>query len=65
MVGQKLAALLANHPWFRVTSLAASERSTGKRYGELPWRLSIPCSAETAQLTVDTLKPGVGPRLVF
>ncbi|MGH9864331.1 MAG: aspartate-semialdehyde dehydrogenase [Candidatus Acidiferrales bacterium] len=64
-VGQQLAALLTNHPWFRVSWLAASERSTGKRYGELPWRLSNPCSAETAQLTVDTLKPGVGPQLVF
>jgi len=64
-VGQQFAALLANHPWFRVTWLAASDRSAGKRYGELPWRLPTPCSTETARLSVEGLKPGVGPRLVF
>lgn len=64
-VGQQLTALLSNHPWFRVTWLAASERSSGKRYGELPWHLATPCSPENAQLPVETLKPGVGPQLVF
>jgi aspartate-semialdehyde dehydrogenase len=64
-VGQQFAALLANHPWFRVTWLAASERSAGKFYGELPWRLPTPCSSDTARLSVDALKPGVGPKLVF
>ncbi|HVB58386.1 MAG TPA: aspartate-semialdehyde dehydrogenase [Candidatus Acidoferrales bacterium] len=64
-VGQQFAALLTNHPWFRVTWLAASDRSAGKRYGELPWRLATLCAAETAQLSVETLKPGIGPKLVF
>ena len=64
-VGQQFAALLANHPWFRVTYLAASDRSTGKRYGELPWRLPSSCSPEIAQLSVEALKPGIGPKLVF
>ncbi|MHB8524831.1 MAG: aspartate-semialdehyde dehydrogenase [Candidatus Acidiferrales bacterium] len=64
-VGQQFAALLANHPWFRVTWLAASDRSAGKRYDELPWRLPMPCSADTARLPVEALKPGIGPKLVF
>jgi len=64
-VGQQFAALLANHPWFRVTWLAASDRSAGKRYGELPWRLATPCLTETAQLFVEALKPGIGPKLLF
>jgi len=64
-VGQQFAALLANHPWFRVTYLAASDRSTGKRYGELPWRLAASCSSDIAHLSVEALKPDVGPKLVF
>jgi hypothetical protein len=32
MVGQQFIALLANHPWFRVTWLGASHRSEGKPY---------------------------------
>ncbi len=34
MVGQTFVRLLANHPWFRVTTVAASERSAGKTYAE-------------------------------
>jgi aspartate-semialdehyde dehydrogenase len=65
MVGQHFAALLAEHPWFRVTWLAASERSAGKKYGELPWRLSMPLPEDTARLSVETLKAGAGPQVVF
>lgn len=32
MVGQRFITLLANHPWFIITSLAASSRSAGKKY---------------------------------
>ncbi len=34
MVGQRFALLLAEHPWFQVTTLAASSRSAGKTYRE-------------------------------
>ena len=40
VVGQRLLRRLADHPWFEVAHLAASSRSSGKRYGDLPWRLS-------------------------
>jgi hypothetical protein len=33
-VGQMFVRLLADHPWFELTELAASERSAGKKYGE-------------------------------
>ncbi|MDQ6717127.1 MAG: aspartate-semialdehyde dehydrogenase [Gemmatimonadota bacterium] len=33
-VGQTFIRLLANHPWFEIAELAASERSAGKRYGD-------------------------------
>ncbi len=32
MVGQRFAILLENHPWFNVTTLAASSRSAGQTY---------------------------------
>ncbi len=34
MVGQRFLSLLAEHPWFEVTALAASPRSAGKPYAE-------------------------------
>lgn len=34
MVGQRYIALLENHPWFEVTYVAASPRSTGKKYAD-------------------------------
>ncbi len=34
MVGQRFITLLANHPWFDITVLAASSRSAGKPYEE-------------------------------
>ena len=64
-VGQQFIALLANHPWFRVTWLAASERSAGKRYGDLTWRLPTELPEDTARLSVEALKAGAGPQLVF
>lgn len=33
-VGQAFVRLLADHPWFELTELAASERSAGKSYAE-------------------------------
>src|SRR5207237_3670697 len=66
MVGQQFIALLANHPWFRVTWLGASQRSAGKSYGEAAaWRLSAALPEEVARLTVEAAAPGNAPQLVF
>ncbi|AFK22588.1 aspartate-semialdehyde dehydrogenase [Pyrococcus sp. ST04] len=35
LVGRTFVKLLAGHPWFKVEELVASERSAGKKYGEL------------------------------
>jgi aspartate-semialdehyde dehydrogenase len=65
-VGQQFIALLAGHPWFRVTWLAASERSAGKRYGDLAWRLPSPLPADVARLDVSPLDAiDKAPSLVF
>ena len=34
MVGQRFISLLENHPWYEVTTIAASPRSAGKTYEE-------------------------------
>ncbi len=45
MVGQRFLSLLANHPWYEVKVVAASERSAGKTYEEAVggrWKLDVP-----------------------
>jgi aspartate-semialdehyde dehydrogenase len=42
-VGQRFVQLLADHPWFHLQTLTASERSAGKEYGNVVnWRLDAP-----------------------
>jgi aspartate-semialdehyde dehydrogenase len=49
MVGQRFVSLLANHPWFQVTTVAASERSAGKSYAEaVGGRWAMPSSIPPA-----------------
>jgi aspartate-semialdehyde dehydrogenase len=53
MVGQRFVQLLANHPWFKIASLASSERSAGKPYQEAcRWLLDGDLPSETARLVV-------------
>ena len=45
MVGQRFIALLENHPWFEVTTVAASPSSAGKTYAEAVegrWKMDTP-----------------------
>ena len=43
IVGQRLVHLLAEHPWFELREVAASERSSGKTYSEaVRWQLETP-----------------------
>ena len=44
-VGQRFVSLLADHPWFDIAALAASERSAGKTYEDAlsgRWTIDIP-----------------------
>lgn len=55
MVGQRFVTLLADHPWFEITALAASARSAGRQYGELMqsrWNLDIPMPQKVAGMMV-------------
>ena len=45
MVGQRFIALLEDHPWFEVTTIAASPRSAGRTYEEAVggrWKMDTP-----------------------
>lgn len=66
MVGQQFIALLANHPWFKVAWLGASERSAGKSYRDAcAWRLPVPLPADVAKMQVNAAAPSNAPKLVF
>ncbi len=65
-VGQKLVRLLAEHPWFEIASVAASDQSAGLRYGEVVrWRETTPLPEEVAALTVQRTEPGLPGRIAF
>jgi aspartate-semialdehyde dehydrogenase len=49
MVGQQFIALLAQHPWFKVTWLGASERSAGKAFATRRHGVSAPLPDEIAR----------------
>ena len=58
-VGQRFVELLADHPWFQLTALAASDRSAGKRYGDIVnWRLETPFPEKIAKVKVCSTSPG-------
>jgi len=66
MVGQRFVQLLADHPWFRVTALAASDRSGGQRYAEAcHWLLPAPIPEDVRDLVVHTVEPELDCQLVF
>src|SRR3990170_5869595 len=66
MVGQQFIALLANHPWFKIEWLGASERSAGKTYNDAcAWRLPVPLRDDIAKMPVEAAAPGGAPKLMF
>jgi len=59
-VGQRLIQLLANHPWFEVTAVAASDNSAGKKYAQATrWMLETSMPESVASLTVQSCTPDV------
>ncbi|MCH4172148.1 MAG: aspartate-semialdehyde dehydrogenase [Lactobacillus sp.] len=55
MVGQRYISLLENHPWFEVTTVAASPHSAGKTYEEAVngrWRMDTPIPEAVKNLTI-------------
>jgi aspartate-semialdehyde dehydrogenase len=66
LVGQRLVKLLADHPWFELTDVAASERSSGKSYAEaVRWHLDGPIPEPARSLVVKSLDPSLDCDFVF
>lgn len=66
MVGQRFIQLLENHPWFEVAWLAASDRSSGKKYGDaVRWKLDTPLPERIADMTVSPAVPDGAPKVIF
>lgn len=55
MVGQRFVSLLAEHPWFELTVIAASARSAGKTYEEAiggRWAIDVPMPESAKSIVV-------------
>lgn len=72
MVGQRFIALLENHPWFEVVTVAASPRSAGKTYEEAVgdrWKMTTPMPEAVKKLVVmnvnEVEKAAAGVDFVF
>ncbi len=72
MVGQRFIALLENHPWYEVVTVAASPRSAGKTYEEAVggrWKMATPMPEAVKKLVVmnvnEVEKVAEGVDLVF
>ena len=55
MVGQRFISLLEDHPWFEVTTIAASPRSAGQTYEEAAggrWKMSTPMPEAVKKIVV-------------
>ena len=55
MVGQRFISLLEDHPWFEVTTIAASPRSAGKTYEDAVgdrWKMDTPMPEAVKKIIV-------------
>src|ERR1700757_5192656 len=65
-VGQRFIERLADHPWFELVAVAASDRSQGKSYEEAArWRLSSALPEAIASLRLLPPEADLSCRIVF
>ena len=65
-VGQRFIQLLADHPWFEIAALAASDRSAGKPYAQAcHWLQSAPIPDPIGAMEVQPLEADLDCRVVF
>jgi aspartate-semialdehyde dehydrogenase len=66
MVGQRFIQLLEHHPWFEVAWLAASDKSSGKKYGDaVKWKLDTELPERIAKMPISPAIPDGAPRVIF
>jgi len=65
-VGQKFVELLANHPWFAITELCASDKSAGKKYKvAVDWFLPTTLPKSVGNIIVQKCIPRLKSKIVF
>ena len=68
LVGQTIVQLLSDHPWFEVKEVAASERSAGRKYGEVMesrWGVSDEVPENVKDLVLKECKPHLDCEVVL
>ncbi|HFD39929.1 MAG TPA: aspartate-semialdehyde dehydrogenase, partial [Anaerolineae bacterium] len=65
-VGQRFVQLLADHPWFEIAALAASERSAGRPFAQVArWVIPGDPPPAVGEMVVRPLEPDLPARIVF
>jgi aspartate-semialdehyde dehydrogenase len=65
-VGQKFVQLLANHPWFEISELCASDKSAGKKYKDaVDWFLPSQLPESVGEILVQKCEPTLKSKVVF
>jgi len=66
-VGQRFVQLLADHPWFEIAALGASDRSAGMKYRERRWVLQpdMPAAVRDMALVLGEPQHFAGCQIVF
>jgi aspartate-semialdehyde dehydrogenase len=65
-VGQRFVEALADHPWFELAALTASDASAGRTYGDAcRWLLSSEVPSGVADMVVQETAPTIDCDLVF
>ncbi|MBE9525095.1 MAG: aspartate-semialdehyde dehydrogenase, partial [Chloroflexi bacterium] len=65
-VGQRFVQLLENHPWFEITAITGSQRTSGGKYGQVcQWVLDGDPPASICDMVVQDSEPNLPVKLVF
>jgi len=65
-VGQRFVQLLADHPWFEISALTGSERTSGGQYRQVcRWVLDEDIPEKVGDMTVSDSEPTLPARIVF
>jgi len=66
LMGQRFVTLLANHPWFEVSGVAASDRSVGKSYSSaIGSKMALPNGLGDMSVVDPSVKALGDPDIVF
>lgn len=65
-VGQRFVQLLTDHPWFKITAVTGSKRTSGGKYNEVSrWVLDEDPPESLGDMIVSSTEPNLPARIVF